>query len=167
MVIGNNKVVTINYTLTGADGSVLDTSEGDEPLAYLHGTGSLVSGVEAALEGKAANDHVSLTVEPAQGYGVRDEDLVFALPRTQFSNVSDLAVGMQFELQTEDDVHLATVVGLGDADVTVDANHPLAGQTLHFEIDVVSVREATAEELEHGHAHDHGHAHGHEHKHEH
>jgi len=165
MVIGKNKVVTIDYTLTGADGNVLDTSAGDEPLAYVHGTGSLVPGVEAALEGKAAQDHVSLTVEPAQGYGVRDEELVFDLPRKQFSDVPDLAVGMEFELQTEEDVHLATVVSVGDADVTVDANHPLAGQTLHFEIDVVGIREATPEEIEHGHVHDHGHNHNHNHNH--
>jgi FKBP-type peptidyl-prolyl cis-trans isomerase SlyD len=153
MLVEKNKVVTIDYTLTSSDGSVLDTSKGEKPLSYIHGTESLVPGLEAELKGKASPAHVSVTVSPAQGYGVRDDSMVFHVPRGQFSEIPDLAVGMQFELQTDEDVHLVTVVAFDDKKFTVDANHPLAGQTLHFEVDVVGVREATAEELEHGHVH--------------
>lgn len=160
MIVSKNMVVTIDYTLTGEDGAVLDSSKGQEPLAYIHGSGNVIDGLEAALEGKKASDHVSVTVAPADGYGTRDESFVFPIPRAQFAGVDDLAVGMQFALRGEDMERVATVVGLSDSEVTVDANHPLAGMTLHFEVDVVGVREATAEELSHGHAHDgHGHHH--------
>lgn len=160
MTVSKNRVVTIDYTLTGEDGAVLDTSQGQEPLAYIHGTGSVIDGLESALEGKSASDHVSVTVVPQDAYGTRDESFVFPIPRAQFAGVEELAVGMQFALRGEGVERVATVVGVSDSEVTVDANHPLAGMTLHFEVDVVGVREASAEELSHGHVHDgHGHHH--------
>ncbi len=152
--------MTIDYTLTGEDGAVLDSSKGQEPLAYIQGSGTVIGGLEAALEGKSTSDHVSVTVAPQDAYGVRDESFVFPIPRARFAGVEDLAVGMQFALRSQDVERVATVVGLDDSEVTVDANHPLAGMTLHFEVDVVGVRAATAEELSHGHVHDgHGHHH--------
>ena len=154
MTISKNRVVTIDYTLTGEDGAVLDSSRGQEPLAYIQGTGSIIDGLEAALEGRSTSDHVSVTVAPQDGYGVRDESLVFPIPRAQFAQVEDLAVGMQFGLRGEGVERVATVMQISDSEVTVDANHPLAGITLRFEVDVVGVREATAEELSHGHVHD-------------
>ena len=160
MTVSKNRVVSIDYTLTSEDGEVLDTSKGQEPLDYIHGAGTVIDGLEAALEGKSASDHVSVTVAPQDAYGSRDESFVFPIPRAQFAGVDELAVGMQFALRNEDAERVATVVKLSDSEVTVDANHPLAGMTLHFEVDVVGVREATAEELSHGHVHDgHGHHH--------
>jgi FKBP-type peptidyl-prolyl cis-trans isomerase SlyD len=150
MNIAKNRVVSIDYTLTGEDGTVLDTSKGEEPLAYIHGTGSLVEGLEAALEGKAPPDHVSVSVPPDKGYGMHDDSIV-----------TELELGMQFEIQGDGEAHLVTVVGMDDDEVTVDGNHPLAGLTLHFDVDVVEVREATPDELQHGHVHqgpsDHAH----------
>jgi FKBP-type peptidyl-prolyl cis-trans isomerase SlyD len=161
MQVAKNRVVSIDYTLTGEDGVVLDTSKGDEPLAYVHGTGTIVTGLEEALEGKSPKDHVSVTVAPDQGYGVRDDSVVFTVPRSQFRGVDELEVGMQFEVQGDGEGHVVTVVSMDENEVTVDGNHPLAGLTLHFDVDVVDVRDATPDEIEHGHAHD-GHSH-HEH----
>ena len=161
MQVTKNRVVSIDYTLTGEDGNVLDTSKGDEPLAYVHGTGTIVTGLEDALEGKAPKDHVSVTVSPEKGYGVRDDAVVFTVPRSQFQGVDELEVGMQFEVQGDGEGHVVTVVAMDENEVTVDGNHPLAGLTLHFDVDIVDVREATADEIEHGHVHD-GHSH-HEH----
>jgi len=161
MNIARNRVVSIEYTLTGEDGTVLDTSEGQEPLAYIHGTGSLVEGLEAALEGKAPTDHVSVSVTPEQAYGVRDDSVVFGLPRAQFRGVDELEVGMQYQVQSDGDAHLVTVIAMDDNEVTVDGNHPLAGLTLHFDVDVVAVREATPDELEHGHVHEGSSEHSH------
>jgi FKBP-type peptidyl-prolyl cis-trans isomerase SlyD len=161
MTVQKSRVVTIDYTLTGEDGAVLDTSSGQEPLSYIHGTGSIISGLEAALEGKSPQDQLAVCVAPQDAYGLRDESFVFPLPRKQFREVEDLAVGMQFQLLDEEVERVATVVRINDREVIVDANHPFAGMTLRFEVTVVSVREATEEELSHGHVHDgDGHSHG-------
>ena len=160
MQIGKDKVVAIDYTLTGADGQVIDSSHGQEPLSYLHGAGNIVPGLERALEGKSAGDHVDATVEPDQGYGQKNPTLVQAVPRAQFPGVKDISVGQQFQAQTNHGPRVVTVVGVSPDAVTVDANHPLAGETLHFAVTVVDVRDATRQELDHGHAHGPG---GHEH----
>jgi FKBP-type peptidyl-prolyl cis-trans isomerase SlyD len=163
MTVQKNRVVTIEYTLTGEDGAVLDTSKGQEPLEYIQGSGSIIDGLEAALEGKSPRDELTVTVSPQDAYGVRDESLVFSIPRKQFKDVEDLAVGMQFHLQGNGVERMATVVKVGDREVTVDANHPFAGMTLRFEVAVLAVREATREELAHGHVHGgDGHHHGHD-----
>jgi FKBP-type peptidyl-prolyl cis-trans isomerase SlyD len=161
MQVAKNRVVSIDYTLTGEDGTILDTSKGDEPLAYVHGTDEIVAGLENALAGKEPKDHVSVTVSPEEGYGVRDDAVVFTVPRSQFRGVDELEIGMQFEVQGDGEGHVVTVVAMDENEVTVDGNHPLAGLTLHFDVDIVDVREATSDEIEHGHVHD-GHSH-HEH----
>ena len=154
MTVARNRVVSIDYTLTGDDGTVFDSSKGQDPLAYVHGTGSIIPGLEAALEGKAPAAHVSVTVTPEQAYGMRDDSVGFTLPRAQFQGVADLAVGMQFQVQGDTEARVVTVIGIDEDEVIVDGNHPLAGLTLHFDVDILSVREATPDELEHGHAHE-------------
>jgi FKBP-type peptidyl-prolyl cis-trans isomerase SlyD len=160
MKIAHEKVVSIHYTLTNKEGTVLDSSSGSEPLAYLHGFGNIIPGLENALEGKEMGEKLSVTVEPEQGYGARDAQLIQAVPRSAFKGVEELAPGMQFQAEGPQGTRLVVVTQVAEDVVTVDANHPLAGQTLHFEVEVSEVREATAEELEHGHVHGpHGHHH--------
>ena len=160
MKIADNKVALIHYTLTNATQDVLDSSEGQEPLAYIHGHGHIVPGLENALGGRSKGDRFSVTVKAAEGYGEHDERLTQQVPRQMFSGVDEIEVGMQFHAQTEQGMQVVTVVGVSDDMITIDGNHPLAGQDLHFEIEVVDVRDASAEELEHGHAHGEG---GHHH----
>jgi FKBP-type peptidyl-prolyl cis-trans isomerase SlyD len=158
--VGKDKVVSIDYTLTGVAGEVIDTSQGGEPLTYLHGSGNIIPGLERALEGKSAGDEVNAVVAPDQGYGQKNPGLVQPVPRSQFPGVTDIKVGMQFQAQTNHGPRVVTVVGVDDKTVTVDANHPLAGETLNFAVRVVDVRDATQQELDHGHAHGPG---GHQH----
>ena len=153
MQVEKNKVVSIDYTLTNAEGQTLDTSRGREPLSYLHGVGQIIPGLENALEGKAEGDAVQAVVPPDQGYGARNDRLVQEVPRQAFAGVQEVRPGMQFQAQTSGGPRVVTVVGVGNDTVKVDANHPLAGQTLHFDVNVVGVRDATPEELNHGHAH--------------
>jgi FKBP-type peptidyl-prolyl cis-trans isomerase SlyD len=160
MQIAKQKVVTIDYTLTDEQGDVIDTSQGDEPLVYIQGSGSMIPGLEAALEGKSAGDSLKVTIPPEQGYGPRDEELVHVVPRERFPADAEISEGMQFEAQGADGAHEVTVVGVDDKNVTVDANHPLAGMTLAFDVKVIEVRDATADELKHGHVHGPG---GHHH----
>ena len=160
MKIAHEKVVSIHYTLTNKEGTVLDSSSGNEPLAYLHGFGNIIPGLENALEGKEKGEKLTVSVEPEQGYGARDEQLVQAVPRSAFKGVEELAPGMQFQAQGPQGSRLVVVTQVAQDVVTVDANHPLAGQTLQFEVEISEVRDATAEELEHGHVHGpHGHHH--------
>lgn len=159
MQVEKNKVVSIDYTLTNPQGDVLDTSRGGEPLSYLHGVGQIIPGLESALEGKTQGDAVQTVIPPEQGYGARNDNLVQDVPRQAFAGVQTVLPGMQFQAQTPSGARVVTVVGVGDNTVKVDANHPLAGQTLHFDVNVVDVRDATPEELSHGHAHGPGGAH--------
>jgi FKBP-type peptidyl-prolyl cis-trans isomerase SlyD len=152
MQIGAKKAVTFHYSLRDDDGNVIDTSEKREPMTYLHGQGQIVPGLEKALEGKQAGDEVKATVPPSEGYGVRDEENIFNVPRRKLPD-GKLAPGMTMQLQTEGGPVVATVKAVKGDYVTIDANHPLADMTLHFEVKVVGVRDATAEELEHGHIH--------------
>jgi FKBP-type peptidyl-prolyl cis-trans isomerase SlyD len=170
MQIANQKVITIDYTLTDEAGDVLDSSEQDGPLSYLHGSGNIVPGLEQALEGKTVGDALKVVVSPDDAYGERDERLVQAVPREQFPD-GDIEVGMRFRADSPGGMKVLTVVGVDDAEVTVDANHPLAGRTLSFDVTVRGIRDATEEELEHGHVHDgdghHHHGHDHDHDHDH
>ncbi|HXH72546.1 MAG TPA: peptidylprolyl isomerase [Mariprofundaceae bacterium] len=159
MQIAKDKVVYFHYTLTNDAGEVLDSSEGAEPMAYLHGAANIIPGLEKALEGKSPGDSLKVTVEPAEGYGEIDEDLLQVVPSSLFQGVDALEVGMQFQAQTSEGVQVVTITKVDGDDITIDGNHPLAGERLHFDVQVDSVRDATAEELDHGHVHDGGHAH--------
>jgi FKBP-type peptidyl-prolyl cis-trans isomerase SlyD len=154
MQVEKNKVVEIDYTLKDENGDVLDSSEGGQPLSYIQGTGNLIPGVETALEGKSSGERVEITVPPETGYGVRDDSLVLTIEREKFGEVEDLKPGLRFRMDTPDGLMIFTVVKLDETEVLVDGNHPLAGMTLNFDITVQSIREATTEELEHGHVHD-------------
>jgi FKBP-type peptidyl-prolyl cis-trans isomerase SlyD len=161
MLVDADKVVLIHYTLTDDAGEVLDSSAGREPLAYLHGKGNIIPGLENALAGKKVGEKLNVKVEPAQGYGERDEQLVQAVPRQAFESVGEVNPGMQFQAQTpQGETRIVTVTQVADDLVTVDANHPLAGTHLTFDVEVTEVRDATPEELEHGHVHGPG---GHSH----
>ena len=161
MQIAQDKVVLIHYTLTNDGGKVLDSSSGGDPLAYLHGQGNIIPGLEKALEGKQAGDKLNVRVEPAEGYGVRDDSLVQQVPRRAFGSVSKVEPGMQFHAQSaQGQMRVVTVTHVKGDMVTVDANHPLAGEVLVFDVEVAEVRDATGEELEHGHVHGPG---GHQH----
>ncbi len=160
MEVTADRVVTLHYTLKDDGGAVLDSSAGGEPLAYIQGHGSLVVGLEKALEGKADGTSLSVVVAPADGYGTRDESLVQRVPKRTLQGAGALKKGMQFQARTEGGMRLFTVTAVIGDMVTLDGNHPLADQTLHFDVQIVGVREATAEELEHGHVHGAG---GHHH----
>jgi FKBP-type peptidyl-prolyl cis-trans isomerase SlyD len=156
MQVEKNKVVAINYTLKDDEGKTLDSNSGRDPLVYLHGNGNLIAGMEEGLEGKKEGDKLDLKISPEKGYGTRNDSLVQDVPRTAFGD-QEVKPGMQFNTQSG---HTVTVTKVGLENVTVDGNHPLAGMDLNFDVEVVSIREATAEELEHGHVHGPG---GHKH----
>lgn len=146
MTIAKDKMVSIEYTLKNAAGEILDSSEDAGPLDYLHGRGDLIAGLESALEGKSAGDAFAVEIEPADAYGEKSPEMIFDVPKSQFDG-ADIEVGMQFEASSPAGSHVVTVVEITDENVKVDANHPLAGEKLFFDIKVVEVREATAEEL--------------------
>jgi FKBP-type peptidyl-prolyl cis-trans isomerase SlyD len=155
-----DRVVLIHYTLKDDNGAVLDSSAGGEPLAYIQGHGNLVPGLEKALEGQQEGSTLAVSIAPADGYGVRDEGLIQRVPKRSLQGAGELKKGMQFQARTEDGMRLFTVTAVVGDMVTLDGNHPLADQTLNFDVEVVTVREATGEELEHGHVHGAG---GHHH----
>lgn len=161
MQIAENTVVSIEYTLRDDQGQVLDSSEGAQPLAYLHGAANIIPGLEQALLGKAVGDALEVSVDPEEAYGEYQAELVATLSRSMFEGVDELQPGMQFHASAPDGgMQIVTVREVDGDEVTVDGNHPLAGQRLHFAVKVVEVRAASAEELEHGHAHGEG---GHQH----
>ena len=160
MNVGDGKVVLIHYTLRDEQGATLGSSGGGEPVAYLHGKGNIVRGLEAALAGKAAGDRIEIVVAPEQGYGLRDERLVQMIPRDRFPDSTAIAEGQQFHAGGPNGGRLLTVKRVAKDLVTVDANHPLAGKSLHFSVQVAGVRKATREEITHGHVHGPG---GHKH----
>jgi FKBP-type peptidyl-prolyl cis-trans isomerase SlyD len=159
MQISDNKVVFIDYTLTNDEGEVIDTSKGSEPLAYIQGVGNIIPGLESALEGHQTGDSLKVSIPPEQGYGLRNEDSLRTFPREAFSGIDEIEEGMQFMAQLEDSQQMFTVVTVEEDTVVADANHPLAGMTLNFDVTVRDVRDATDEELSHGHAHAGGHHH--------
>jgi FKBP-type peptidyl-prolyl cis-trans isomerase SlyD len=160
MNIEKNRVVTLHYTLRDEQGTVIDSSSGRGPLSYIHGKGNIIPGLEQALAGRVAGDKLDVTVAPDQGYGRRDERLVQIVPRTKFSELSEITPGMQVRSNGPKGPRMMTVMRVERDFVTVDANHPLAGRTLHFSLEVEEVRKATHEEVSHGHAHGPG---GHHH----
>lgn len=160
MQISENSVVSFHYTLTDKDGLTIDSSLGGTPLTYLHGVGQIVPGLEFALLGKTAGDSFDVEVSAEEGYGERHDFMVQQVPREAFQGVDVIETGMQFQAQTPQGGMTVTVTAVDDTTVTVDGNHPLAGQTLFFAVEVVSVRDATEEEKAHGHVHGEG---GHHH----
>lgn len=160
MAIARDSVVTIHYTLKDDDGAVIDSSASGEPLAYLHGHGNIVPGLERELTGRDVGDKVSVRVPPAEGYGEYDQDLVQSVPRRALRGIKDVKTGMHLHAQTEQGPRTLTVTHIAGDMVTLDANHPLAGKHLNFDIQIEDVRPATDEELSHGHVHGpHGHHH--------
>ena len=161
MQVSEQKVVTMNYEVADDQGQLIDRSEEGGPLAYIHGNGQLIPGLETALEGRGKGDKVAVDVPPEQGYGERDEEGVQTVARNQFDDSVEIEVGMQFEAQDEDEGHqIVTVVAVDSENITLDTNHPLAGKNLCFEVEILDVRDASAEELSHGHVHGPG---GHDH----
>jgi FKBP-type peptidyl-prolyl cis-trans isomerase SlyD len=160
MQITKHTVALIEYELTDDSGEVLDSSKGSEPLGYVHGVGSLIPGLESELEGKTGGDGFKVRIAPENAYGERNTEMVQAVPRSEMPADVDITVGMQFQAQTPSGNHVVTVVEIADETVTLDATHPLAGVSLNFDVTVVEVREASEEEVEHGHPHGPG---GHEH----
>lgn len=157
MEISNNTVVTIHYTLKNNNGDIIDSSSDAGPFSYLHGANNIIPGLESALTGKTVGEKLDTTIEPKDAYGERHDDLIQVLPRAQFAGVDDLQPGMQFQAEsTEGNMQIITVTAVNDEEVTVDANHPLAGETLHFSVEILDLREATESEIEHGHTHHDG-----------
>lgn len=146
MTISKDSVVSIEYTLTDDGNEIIDSSEGMGPLEYLHGKNNLIPGLEKELEGKKAGDTFKVTIAPADAYGERHDDLVVEVERSQFPEDAEITEGMQFEAGGPEGSRVVTVTGVNENKVTVDANHPLAGETLHFDVKVISVRESTEEE---------------------
>ena len=154
LLIGDKLVVTIHYKLTDDSGNVLDNSEGKDPLTYLHGAKNIIPGLEKALVGKTQGAKMQVKVDPVDGYGVVRPELTSVVERSLFQGVDTLEVGMTFEATAPDGSRQQVVVKKVEEDkVTIDANHPLAGVTLNFDVEVVGVREANQEELSHGHVH--------------
>lgn len=160
MQIAERTVASFHYTLTNDAGTVIDSSAGADPLTYLHGVGHIVPGLEQAMAGHQAGDKFDVAVSPEEGYGTPNEMLIQVVPREAFQGVDDIQVGMQFQAQTPQGAISVVITKVEDGLVTVDGNHPLAGQNLNFAIEVVDVREATVEEVVHGHVHGAG---GHHH----
>ncbi|MEW5248513.1 FKBP-type peptidyl-prolyl cis-trans isomerase [Microbulbifer sp. 2201CG32-9] len=154
MKIAHHSVVEIHYLLKDAEGTLIDSSAEGEPLTYLQGAGNIIPGLEREMLDKSAGDKFSAVIQPEQGYGARNPELIQTLPRDAFGDVEELKVGMAFHAQsTGGDPIEVEIIDIDGDDVTIDGNHPLAGVELHFEIQVVSVREATADEISGGHIH--------------
>lgn len=153
MTIANDMVVSIDYTLTDNDGNVIDKSDAGQPLKYLHGHKNIIPGLEKELEGKTEGTELSVKIDPAEGYGQVEPTLIQEVPKEQFQTIENLQAGMQVQAQTDQGPVVFTVTELKDDTVVVDANHPLAGVELNFAVKVVEIREASKEELDHGHVH--------------
>ncbi|MFO7581038.1 peptidylprolyl isomerase [Guyparkeria sp.] len=160
MQVQNDHVVSIDYTLKNDAGEVMDSSEQTGPLAYLHGHQNIIPGLEKALNDKSVGDSFTVSIEPAEAYGERNEEMIQTVPRSMFQGVDEIEPGMRFQAQTEGGVTVVTVKEVNGDEITLDGNHELAGETLHFDVEVKDVRAASEEEIEHGHVHGPG---GHEH----
>ncbi len=154
MKVGKDKVVLMHYTLKNDAGEVIDSSDGADPLPFLQGHGNIIPGLESALEGSKVGDKLDVSIKPEEGYGERMKDAIQEIPSSALQGVDEVKVGMQLQSQDKDgNAFLVSVTKIEDDKITVDGNHPLAGQTLHFSVSIESVRKAEAEELSHGHVH--------------
>ncbi|NQT58996.1 MAG: peptidylprolyl isomerase [Bacteroidetes bacterium] len=154
MKIAEKLVVSMDYTLKNDSGKILDTSEGKDPLRFIFGAGMIIPGLEKELEGKETGEKLDVSVQPAEGYGEYDESRIIEVGKEQFQEDSDIQKGMQVQAQDPEGRQIIfTVSSISDDKVTLDGNHPLAGQVLNFSVEIGEVREATKEEMEHGHVH--------------
>jgi FKBP-type peptidyl-prolyl cis-trans isomerase SlyD len=153
MNIENNKVVSFHYTLSNAQGDEIETSRERDPMSYLHGAGNIIPGLEKAMAGKAGGDRFKVTVEPKDAYGERNDDAIQRVPAKHFKNAGPLEPGRPVIMHTRNGPVQVTVVKVGRFNVDIDSNHPLAGQSLTFDVEITDVRDATAEEISHGHVH--------------
>ena len=160
MKITTGSVVVFDYTLTDDDKDVIDSSKGSEPLAYIHGEGQIVRGLEKAMEGKSAGDSFKISIAPEEGYGVHDPENISVGPADQIEGGEELEEGMQLHTEGKFGEQTVIITKIVGNEVTIDGNHPLAGMTLHFDVTIREVRNATKEELDHGHVHGAG---GHHH----
>lgn len=161
MTISNDKVAMIRYTLHDDKGNLLDSNMEEEPMGYIHGTGTLLEGLEDALNGKKAGDKIKVVLSPENGYGEYDKELVEEYPRSAFEEGDPVEVGSEFQYEADDgEVVYCRITKVEGDTVTVDSNHPFVDKTLNYDLEIMSVRDATAEELDHGHVHGEG---GHNH----
>ena len=161
MIIAKNAVVAIDYAIKDTEGNLLERSD-DEPLNFIQGQGDLAPGLEKALEGLEAGAEISVALDPADAFGDRDETLVRTVAVDEFETPEEISEGLVFHAEFDGELRFCTVTSVNGEDVVIDGNHPFAGRRLVFEITVKNVRDATDEELDHGHVHDeHGHHHEH------
>lgn len=153
MKISKDKVVSIHYTLTDEENKALDSSSGKEPLVYIQGHQNLIPGLEEALDGKMVGDKLKVSIPPEKGYGLRDDKNMLQVKKDQFENVDEIKLGMEVQTQSEQGVHVYRVAKVFGDSVILDGNHPLADATLNFDVEVMDLRDANAEELDHGHVH--------------
>jgi len=153
MKIENKKIVSFHYTLSNAEGEQIESSRERQPMEYLHGAGNIIPGLEKAMAGKTTGDCFEITVEPAEAYGEHNEEGVQRIPAKHFKGTDRLEVGQTAVLNTQQGQVQVTIVKVGRFNVDVDRNHPLAGQTLTFDVEITDVRDASAEEISHGHSH--------------
>ncbi len=156
MKIEDGKVAMIHYSLKNESGETIDSTQNAQPMGYLHGHNNLMPGLEKALNGKDEGEKFAVSLAPEDAFGPHDDKHVRQIPKDQFDNLDELKVGMHLQVKSPQGSQIVTVKAVTEENVTVDFNHPLAGQTLHFDIEVLEVRDATAEELEHGHIHGQG-----------
>jgi len=159
-MVSNGKVVSIHYTLKDDEGTILDSSSGKDPLAYLHGSNNVISGLETAMEGKKPGENFSVRIEPTEAYGEKDDSKMQVLDRSMFGE-HEVQIGQQFHAaDPEGNSIVVTVTNIDGDEIIIDGNHPLAGITLNFDVEVVDIRDASEEEISHGHVHGEG---GHHH----
>ncbi len=156
MQISDKMAVTIHYILTNGAGEQLDSSRGEEPMVYLHGQGQIIPGLESALIGKSAADKFKVTIAPEDPYGEKSDDMLQTVPLSMFEGIDNVEEGMQFHADASGGVNVVTVTKVDGDDVTIDGNHPLAGEALTFDVEVMDVRQATEDELSHQHVHGEG-----------
>ena len=160
MKVEKDKVVLMHYTLKNDAGDVIDSSDGGDPLPFLQGHGNIIPGLESALEGSKVGDKLDVSIKPEDGYGERMKNAIQEIPSSALQGIDEVKVGMQLQSQDQDgNAFLVTVSKVEDDKITVDGNHPLAGQILHFSVSIESIRKAETEELSHGHVHADGNHH--------
>ncbi|WDE12803.1 FKBP-type peptidyl-prolyl cis-trans isomerase [Thalassomonas haliotis] len=156
MKISSNKVVVMHYAVSDSEGTLIDSSYDHQPLAVIHGTGYLIPGLEDALLDHQVGDKFEVSVNADQAYGERNDNFVQNVPKAMFEGIEDLDVGTQLRATTDDGEQTVIVIDISDDEITVDGNHPLAGIDLNFDVEILEVRDATEEELSHGHVHGEG-----------